>query len=38
MAGKGVRQVEGATVGLAHCMGGDKDGDTKSCTAAVFSV
>jgi len=32
------RQVDGATVGLAQCMGGDKAGDTKSCTAAIFSV
>ena len=34
----GPRQVEGAKVGLAQCMGGDKAGDTKSCTVAVFSV
>jgi acetyl-CoA acetyltransferase len=34
----GPRQVEGARVGLAHCMGGDKAGDTKSCTVAIFSV
>ncbi len=34
----GERQVEGAKTGLAHCMGGDKEGDTKSCTVAVFSV
>lgn len=34
----GERQVEGAKVGLAHCMGGDKAGDTKSCTVAIFSV
>jgi len=32
------RQVEGARIGLAHCMGGDKAGDTKSCTIAIFSV
>ena len=32
------RQVEGAKVGLAHCMGGDKAADTKSCTVAIFSV
>ena len=32
------RQVEGARVGLAHCMGGDKAADTKSCTVAIFSV
>lgn len=34
----GHRQVEGARAGLAHCMGGDKDGDSKSCTVSVFSV
>lgn len=34
----GERQVEGAKTGLAHCMGGDKAGDTKSCSVAVFSV
>ncbi len=34
----GTRQVEGARVGLAHCMGGDKAADTKSCTVAIFSV
>lgn len=33
----GVRQVEGARVGLAHCAGGDKAADTKSCAVAVFS-
>jgi acetyl-CoA acetyltransferase len=33
----GPRQVEGAKIGLAHCMGGDKAGDTKSCTVSVFS-
>jgi hypothetical protein len=32
------RQVGGAKTGLAHCMGGDKEGDTKSCTVAIFSV
>lgn len=32
------RQVDGAKVGLAHCMGGDKEGDAKSCTISVFSV
>ena len=32
-----VRQVEGAMVGLAQCMGGDLDGDTKSCTVAILS-
>lgn len=30
------RQVDGARLGLAHCMGGDKDGDTKSCTIAIL--
>jgi acetyl-CoA acetyltransferase len=34
----GPRQVAGARVGLAHCMGGDKAGDSKSCTVAVLSV
>lgn len=34
----GSRQVEGAKVGLAQLMGGDKLGDTKSCTVIVFSV
>jgi len=34
----GGRQVEDARVGLAHCMGGDKDADTKSCTVVVMSV
>jgi len=34
----GVRQVKGAKVGLAHCMGGDKAADTKSCTIIVFST
>ena len=32
------RQVQHAKVGLAHCMGGDKAADTKSCTVAVFSI
>jgi hypothetical protein len=32
------RQVEGARVGLAHCMGGDKAADSKSCTVSIFSV
>ena len=32
------RQVKGAHVGLAQCMGGDKAGDTKSCTVAILSV
>lgn len=34
----GKRQVGGARVGLAHCMGGDKAADTKSMTAIVLSV
>lgn len=34
----GPRQVAGARRGLAHCMGGDKAGDTKSCTVLVFSA
>ncbi|MBI5014811.1 MAG: thiolase family protein [Deltaproteobacteria bacterium] len=34
----GSRQVEGARVGLAHCMGGDKAADTKSCTVLVLSA
>lgn len=34
----GARQVEGARIGLAHCMGGDKAGDTKSCTVSILSV
>lgn len=34
----GARQVEGCRVGLAQCMGGDKAGDTKSCTVAILST
>jgi len=34
----GPRQVEGAKIGLAQCMGGDKAGDTKSCTIGIYSV
>jgi len=34
----GPRQIEGARIGLAHCMGGDKAGDTKSCTVAILSA
>ncbi len=30
-------QVENARVGLAHCMGGDKVADSKSCTVSIFS-
>lgn len=33
----GPRQVPGASVGLAHCMGGDKDGDSKSCTIIILT-
>ena len=33
----GRRQVDGAKVGLAQCMGADLEGDTKSCTVAVLS-
>jgi acetyl-CoA acetyltransferase len=33
----GERQVAGASTGLAHCMGGDKDGDSKSCTAIIIA-
>ncbi len=32
------RQVDGARVGLAHCMGGDQAGDAKSCTVAILSA
>jgi acetyl-CoA acetyltransferase len=31
------RQVKDAKVGLAHCMGGDKAADAKSCTIVVLS-
>lgn len=33
----GERQVANASIGLAHCMGGDKDGDSKSCTAIIIN-
>ncbi len=33
----GSRQVDGCKTGLAHCMGGDRAGDTKSCTVVVLS-
>lgn len=33
----GARQVSDAQIGLAHCMGGDKAGDTKSCTISILS-
>jgi acetyl-CoA acetyltransferase len=34
----GSRQVDGARIGLAHCMGGDKAGDTKSVTLVILSA
>ncbi len=34
----GERQVKGARVGLAHCMGGDQAADTKSYSLVVLSV
>lgn len=34
----GARQVQGARLGLAHCMGGDRAADTKSMTVAVLAV
>jgi len=33
----GDRQVEDCRTALAHCMGGDKMGDTKSCTITILS-
>jgi len=33
----GARQVEGAKVGLAHCMGGDRAADTKSATIVILA-
>lgn len=33
----GARQVAGAKVGLAHCMGGDRAADTKSMTVAILA-
>ncbi len=33
----GARQVAGAKLGLAQCMGGDLGSDTKSCTVAILS-
>jgi len=33
----GKRQVKGAQLGLAHCMGGDKHGDTKSITIHILA-
>lgn len=32
------RQVDGAKVGLAHCMGADRQGDARSCTVAILST
>ncbi|HOC46583.1 MAG: thiolase family protein [Syntrophorhabdaceae bacterium] len=32
------RQVEGAKAFFAQCMGGDKDGDARSCTANILTV
>lgn len=34
----GKRQVENARVFFAHCMGGDKDGDARTCTTHVLKV
>ncbi|MEW5921352.1 MAG: thiolase family protein [Bacillota bacterium] len=34
----GVRQVKGARVGLAHCMGGELHGDARSVTIHIFST
>jgi acetyl-CoA acetyltransferase len=34
----GAHQVEGARVFFGQCMGGDKDGDTRSCTAHILTV
>lgn len=34
----GPRQVGAARIGLAHCMGGDKAGDAKSCTIAILQA
>jgi acetyl-CoA acetyltransferase len=36
--GAGSRQVDGARVALAHCMGGDRAADTKSMTAIVLAT
>lgn len=33
----GPRQVENARIGIAQCMGADKDGDAKSCTVAILT-
>jgi acetyl-CoA acetyltransferase len=34
----GKRQVEGAKVFFAQCMGGDKDGDARTCTANILKI
>lgn len=34
----GKRQVAGAKVGIAHCMGGDKHGDAKSITIHIINT
>ncbi len=34
----GSRQVDGANVALAHCMDGDRAGDTKSMTVIVLAT
>lgn len=34
----GARQVTGARVGLAQCMGGDRAADTKSMTVAILAL
>ncbi|MCC7167693.1 MAG: thiolase family protein [Rhodospirillales bacterium] len=36
--GAGARQIEGARIGLAHCMGGDGEGDAKSCTILILTT
>jgi acetyl-CoA acyltransferase len=33
----GDRQASGVSTALAHCMGGDKDGDSKSCTVIIIT-
>ncbi|MBI5921732.1 MAG: thiolase family protein [Betaproteobacteria bacterium] len=34
----GARQVHGAKLGLAHCMGGDRAADTKSATIVILAT
>ena len=34
----GAHQVEGARVFMAHCMGGDKNADAKTCTVHILHV